>query len=25
VRNGMNIAKVFSRPETFLRAHRAEA
>jgi len=22
VRNGMNIAKVFSRPETFLRAHR---
>jgi len=24
VRNGMNIAKVFSRPETFLRAHRAE-
>ena len=24
VRNGMNISKVFSRPETFLRAHRAE-
>jgi len=24
VRNGMNIAKVFSRPETFLKAHRAE-
>jgi hypothetical protein len=23
VRNGMNIAKVFSRPETFLRAHDA--
>jgi radical SAM superfamily enzyme YgiQ (UPF0313 family) len=25
VRNGMNIAKVFSRPETFLKAHRVEA
>jgi len=25
VRNGMNLAKVFSRPETFLKAHRAMA
>jgi hopanoid C-3 methylase len=24
MRNGMNIAKVFSRPETFLRAHRGD-